>query len=70
MEKISLFTIGGTLSSILMILFFVALMFDNPNEPTDPSQDWVGITFTVVFFISTILTVVGAISEQNKNKVA
>jgi hypothetical protein len=44
-------------------------MFDNPNELADPSQDWVGITFTVVFFISAVLTIVGAISEQGEDKV-
>jgi len=66
MKKISLFSIGGTLSSALMILFFTALLFDNPNEPADPSKDWVGITFTILFFLSAIMMIVGAISEKNK----
>ena len=57
-----LFLIGGYICSICMILFVVALLFDD-NQPTDPNEDWIGITFTITFFIGVVLFLIGAILE-------
>jgi len=55
-----LFLIGGTICSVCMILFTVALLFDN-NQPTDPNEDWIGITWAIGFFIGVVLFLIGAI---------
>jgi len=55
-----LFLIGGTICSVCMILFTVALLFDN-NQPTDPNEDWIGITWAIGFFIGVVLFLIGSI---------
>lgn len=55
-----LFLIGGTICSVCMILFTVALLFDN-NQSTDLNEDWVGITWAIGFFIGVILFLIGSI---------
>jgi hypothetical protein len=65
MKKINLFTIGGTIFSACLVLFVIALVFDN-NQPTNHNEDWVGITWTIAFFGSFILTVIGVCVERDK----
>jgi protein-S-isoprenylcysteine O-methyltransferase Ste14 len=62
-----LFIIGGFICSICMILFVVALLFDN-NQPTDPNEDWIGITYTIICFIGIVLFLIGAIIGPSHTK--
>jgi len=56
-----LFTIGGIIFSICMILFTVGLVFETPDMQSDPTEDWVGILFCVLFFVGVVLFLIGAI---------
>ena len=62
-----LFLIGGTICSVCMILFTVALLFDN-NQSTDPNEDWIGITWAIGFFIGVVLFLIGSIIGPSSYK--
>jgi len=62
-----LFLIGGFICSVCMILFTVALLFDN-NQPTDPNEDWIGITWAIGFFIGVVLFLIGSIIGPSSYK--